>query len=69
MTKALVYQDGETMILAKDEWPFPATATFVCENGHKGSPMALCLICKSNSWFVEKPESDCGCQPDKHAIN
>ena len=52
MSKALVYQDGEIMELANDEWPFPADAEFVCENGHKGSFLSLCPVCGSNLWFM-----------------
>jgi hypothetical protein len=54
--RALVAQDGEIMVLTDDEWPFSAKATFVCENGHRGSSAALCPICKSNAWFLERDE-------------
>ncbi len=56
--RALVYQDDEIMELAKDEWPFPTEATFVCENGHIGSSIALCPTCGSNLWFFDKAGSN-----------
>ena len=54
MTRALVYEDGEIMSLAKDEWPFPADAKFICENGHEGSCLALCTICGSNAGLMKQ---------------